>query len=44
MTIQKQATNSVYWLDDGTGRIEARHWIDATMEDDEDPNQIMYVR
>ncbi|TCD64659.1 replication factor A protein 2 [Steccherinum ochraceum] len=47
MSVQKQATNSVYYLDDGTGRIEARHWIDTTMEDDEDPNMITdnsYVR
>ncbi|KAH8106991.1 replication protein A subunit RPA32 [Cristinia sonorae] len=41
MSINKQATNTVYWLDDGTGRIEARHWIDSTMEDDEAPNPII---
>jgi len=40
MSIQKQTTNSLYLLEDGSGRIEARHWVDSTMEDDEDPNQI----
>jgi hypothetical protein len=32
-SINSQATNNVYWLDDGYGRIEARHWIDATSEE-----------
>ena len=27
ITINQQATNVVYLLDDGTGRIEARHWL-----------------
>ncbi|TFK54782.1 replication protein A, subunit RPA32 [Heliocybe sulcata] len=26
ITIQPATTNSTYWLDDGTGRFEARHW------------------
>ena len=33
-SIQKQATNCVYMVDDGTGRIEARHWVDSTNEDE----------
>ena len=36
VSIQSQATNKVYWLDDGTGRIEARHWTDSSMEDSPD--------
>ncbi|EGN93261.1 hypothetical protein SERLA73DRAFT_189801 [Serpula lacrymans var. lacrymans S7.3] len=31
VSIQSQATNSLYWLDDGTGRIEARHWTDSSL-------------
>lgn len=34
MTIQSQTTNCVYWIDDGTGRVEARHWIDSSSEED----------
>jgi replication factor A2 len=34
VSIQKQATNCVYMVDDGTGRIEARHWVDSTNEDE----------
>jgi hypothetical protein len=34
VTIQSQTTNCVYWIDDGTGRVEARHWIDSTSEED----------
>ncbi|KAF8077881.1 replication protein A subunit RPA32 [Lyophyllum atratum] len=34
VTIQSQTTNCVYWMDDGTGRIEARHWVDSTSEED----------
>ncbi|OAX41970.1 replication protein A, subunit RPA32 [Rhizopogon vinicolor AM-OR11-026] len=33
VSIQSQATNNLYWLDDGTGRIEARHWIDSSVEE-----------
>lgn len=33
-----QATNTVYYLDDGTGRIEARRWRDANMDSSVDPN------
>jgi len=32
MSIQAQTTNCVYWLDDGTGRMEARNW--STSEED----------
>jgi replication factor A2 len=34
MSIQIQTTNSVYWLDDGSGRIEARHWMDSSNPED----------
>lgn len=34
ISIQSQTTNCVYWLDDGTGRMEARHWVDSTNEED----------
>lgn len=34
VTVQVQTTNCVYWLDDGTGRYEARHWVDSTNEED----------
>ncbi|KAJ2913448.1 hypothetical protein MD484_g6961, partial [Candolleomyces efflorescens] len=32
LQISPQATNCVYTLDDGTGRIEARHWVDNASE------------
>ncbi|KIM58857.1 hypothetical protein SCLCIDRAFT_1218197 [Scleroderma citrinum Foug A] len=32
-SVQTQATNSQYILDDGSGRIEARCWIDSSVED-----------
>ncbi|PFH54292.1 hypothetical protein AMATHDRAFT_72787 [Amanita thiersii Skay4041] len=35
ISIQIQATNRVFWLDDGTGRIEARCWVDSTDAEDE---------
>lgn len=31
--VQSQTTNCVYTIDDGTGRIEARHWIDSSSEE-----------
>jgi replication factor A2 len=34
ITIDHQATNTVYWLDDGSGRIEGRHWVDSSSEED----------
>lgn len=34
VSINSQTTNCMYWLDDGTGRMEARHWVDAGAEDD----------
>ncbi|TFK42517.1 hypothetical protein BDQ12DRAFT_278987 [Crucibulum laeve] len=33
-SVQAQATNCVYWIDDGTGRVEARHWVDSSNEED----------
>ncbi|KAF5381079.1 hypothetical protein D9615_004013 [Tricholomella constricta] len=48
VTIQSQTTNCVYWIDDGTGRIEARHWVDSTSEEDSGKwggiEELMYVR
>ncbi|KAI0035923.1 hypothetical protein K488DRAFT_76271 [Vararia minispora EC-137] len=35
--VKPQATNTVYWLDDSTGRIEARRWRDSGVETEEDP-------
>ena len=29
ISVQSQATNVVYWVDDSTGRIEARWWSDG---------------
>lgn len=40
-SIQAQATNSQYVLDDGSGRIEARHWTDSSMEDESEKNGIV---
>ncbi|KAG6845342.1 hypothetical protein H0H87_010799 [Tephrocybe sp. NHM501043] len=34
VSIQSQTTNCVYWIDDGSGRIEARHWVDSSSEED----------
>jgi len=34
ISIQIQTTNSVYWLDDGSGRMEARHWMDSSNPED----------
>ncbi|KAH7922100.1 replication protein A subunit RPA32, partial [Leucogyrophana mollusca] len=33
VTINPQTTNNLYWLDDGTGRIEARHWTDSSLDE-----------
>lgn len=35
LSIQANPTNNTYELGDGTGRIEARHWVDASTEDEE---------
>lgn len=32
ISIQSQVTNVVYWLDDGTGRVEARRWVDSSSD------------
>jgi len=34
VSIQSQTTNCVYTIDDGTGRIEARQWIDSSSEEE----------
>jgi replication factor A2 len=34
VSIQSQATNRIIGLDDGTGRVEARCWVDSTAEDE----------
>ncbi|KAG9318674.1 hypothetical protein JVU11DRAFT_769 [Chiua virens] len=44
---QAQATNSQYMLDDGSGRIEARHWTDSSVEEQSENSGIAegaYVR
>ncbi|KAH7889370.1 hypothetical protein F5I97DRAFT_1843780 [Phlebopus sp. FC_14] len=46
-SVQTQATNSQYLLDDGSGRIEARRWIDSSLEDEPEQSGIVegaYVR
>lgn len=46
-SVQVQATNSQYVLDDGSGRIEARRWIDSSVEDESEKLGIVegaYVR
>lgn len=46
-SVQTQATNSQFMLDDGSGRIEARHWIDSSVDDETEKNGIVegaYVR
>jgi len=37
-TVQYQTTNIVYNLTDGTGDIEARHWVDSSTADEEESN------
>ncbi|OBZ75358.1 Replication factor A protein 2 [Grifola frondosa] len=44
MSVQVQTTNRVYWLDDGTGRMEARHWVDSGSEDDSESWESKYIR
>ncbi|PNS18391.1 hypothetical protein CAC42_6208 [Sphaceloma murrayae] len=51
MNISQQATNVTYRIDDGTGQIEAKIWVDPERGDPEDPNGMhakikdgMYVR
>ncbi|KZV69483.1 replication protein A, subunit RPA32 [Peniophora sp. CONT] len=38
VSVRSQATNTVYYVDDGTGRIEVRRWRDASMDSNTDPN------
>jgi replication factor A2 len=35
VSVQKQATNCVYMLDDSTGTLEARYWSDSVSQDGE---------
>lgn len=36
LSVQANPTNNVFELGDGTGRIEARHWVDASTDGDEE--------
>jgi len=36
MSSTQQATNTLYWIDDSTGRIEARKWVDSSTQDGDD--------
>lgn len=36
LSITAQTTSDVYKLDDGSGEIEARHWVDSRGSDDMD--------
>ncbi|KAI0810958.1 hypothetical protein BC629DRAFT_1018787 [Irpex lacteus] len=43
--INPQATNITYDLDDGTGQIQARHWVDPSQSgEDDDIKEQAYVR
>ncbi|KAF9004673.1 replication protein A subunit RPA32 [Cyathus striatus] len=46
VSLQTQNTNYIYWIDDGTGRFEARHWVDTTDAEDKwgGIEEGMYVR
>lgn len=47
ISVQSQATNNQYVLNDGTGHIEARRWVDSSVEEDSDKRGIVegaYVR
>ncbi|KAI6150447.1 replication protein A subunit RPA32 [Pisolithus tinctorius] len=47
VSVQAQATNSQYILDDGSGHIEARRWKDSSVEDESEKLGIVegaYVR
>ncbi|KAF5330919.1 hypothetical protein D9619_005432 [Psilocybe cf. subviscida] len=48
VSIQKQTTNCVYILDDGSGQVEARHWVDSSSDEDgskwSDIEENRYVR
>lgn len=35
MTLQHQTTSDVYKLDDGSGEIDARHWVEKNGTGDE---------
>lgn len=39
----RQATGSVYWVDDGTGRIEARTWAESGEDDGGENEELVYV-
>ncbi|KAI0306473.1 replication protein A subunit RPA32 [Multifurca ochricompacta] len=41
VSVQKQTTNSIYMLDDGTGILEARHWSDSISQDEESRDDIV---
>ena len=43
ISYQAQPTNGVYWLDDGTGRIEARHWMDTSSDEETEKWTGLYV-
>ena len=34
MNVSQQATNTVYLIDDGTGKVEARRWREQSSEED----------
>lgn len=41
MNISKQATNVTYKLDDGTGQVEVKIWVDPENSDVENPNSML---
>ena len=36
ISVVQQTTNMIYAIDDGTGQVEARHWIDPKKENVQD--------
>ncbi|KAF8921231.1 hypothetical protein CPB85DRAFT_1269954 [Mucidula mucida] len=46
--IKRQATNTSYFLEDGSGPFEARHWNESNNDEDQgrwgDPEEKMYIR
>ena len=43
VNISSQTTNTMYYLDDGTGRLEARVWSSDGEDNDQEDNGIKYV-
>lgn len=42
-TVTPQTTNCLYELDDGTGQMQARHWVDAAQVIDDDGIKYIFL-